>query len=350
MRSREFIIEGLGNWINDKLGRGTWSRPGDVVSGRTVSNYLDSSSPFPPVKDATDITKSPEYPDVSPAYQPTSSDIEIISENATSPVYVPSSPEYESREQTADEKMAENMKIWEEWRKYWDPKQQLMTHRYDEASKTWIKNQTYREIWGLNGGSQPDFQVGEPVYLRGGEVENGGSNYIWSIKHVGDKFITVENKDPNYSGGDDNIQVVQRHELLRPDEINPASINGEGLSFDKPMISQMSGGGRPPHHEYGTNNDGKIVFSPNIVVTTGNNNELSVPGLTSDATSIPQGVSTPVQFNGEPSVIRNISMNKMDTVMDSALDPVPKAAETTSSSSGGGLFDFAKGFFIKKMI
>jgi hypothetical protein len=42
MRASEFIIEGLGRWINDKLGRGSWSKPGDVVSGRTVSNYLDS--------------------------------------------------------------------------------------------------------------------------------------------------------------------------------------------------------------------------------------------------------------------------------------------------------------------
>lgn len=42
MRAGEFIIEDLGNWINDKLGKGTWSKPGDVVSGRTVSRYLDN--------------------------------------------------------------------------------------------------------------------------------------------------------------------------------------------------------------------------------------------------------------------------------------------------------------------
>ena len=42
MRAKDFLIEGLGNWINDKLGRGTRSKPGDVVSGKSVSNYLDS--------------------------------------------------------------------------------------------------------------------------------------------------------------------------------------------------------------------------------------------------------------------------------------------------------------------
>jgi hypothetical protein len=47
---------------------------------------------------------------------------------------------------------------------------------------------------------------------------------------------------------------------------------------------------------------------------------------------------------GEPSVIRNIPMAKMDPVKE----PEQKVQEPPSSS-GGGLLDFAKGFFIKKM-
>ena len=42
MRAYEFTVEGLGNWITDKLGKGSWTKPGDVVSGKTVSNYLSS--------------------------------------------------------------------------------------------------------------------------------------------------------------------------------------------------------------------------------------------------------------------------------------------------------------------
>ena len=42
MRATEFIAEGLGNWISNKLGKGSWSKPGDVVSGKTISRYLDS--------------------------------------------------------------------------------------------------------------------------------------------------------------------------------------------------------------------------------------------------------------------------------------------------------------------
>uniref|UniRef100_A0A6C0HIP2 DNA-directed RNA polymerase n=1 Tax=viral metagenome TaxID=1070528 RepID=A0A6C0HIP2_9ZZZZ len=311
-----------------------------------VSNYLESISPIIPVKDSSDNTQSPKYPDVSPAYEPTSAEMETLMLNATSPAYVPTSPAYEDREQTADEKMKADMKIWEEWRKYWDPETQSMTHRYDEATKTWIKNQLFEEIWDLKGGSsRPDFKVGEPVYLRGGE---GEPNTIWAIKHIGDKFITVENPNPNYSGGDDTIQVVGRHELIRPHEINMAN-DREGLSFDKPMFNQMGGRERIPSHSNGTNNDGKIVFAPQIVVTTGNDNTTTIPTPSSNTSDMSQDEQGPEAITGEPSVIRNISMASPEPVkMDSALEPAPKPS-SESSFSGGGLLDFAKGFFIKKM-
>jgi DNA-directed RNA polymerase II subunit RPB2 len=309
---------------------------------KNVSNFLDSVSPFPPVKDDTN---SPQYPNVSPAYEPTSADLAEMQANATSPDYVPSSPVYEPRDSiSTEENLEEKMKQWEEHRKYWDPKEQRMTHRYDEATKTWIKNKTFNEIWGLNGGgSQEDFQVGDPVYLRGGE--NGEPDAMWAIKHIGDKFITVENTNPNYSGGDDSIQVVERHELLRPSDIN---MDG-GLSFDKPMFNQMGGGReRQPQHLNGTNNDGKIVFAPQIVVTTGNDNTMTIPSASTDGKQLEQRSQGDSASIGEPSVIRNISMDKMQPAMDSALEPPQKPAEPINAG-GGGLLDFAKGFFIKKM-
>jgi hypothetical protein len=42
MRAYEFTVEGLGSWAKNKLGRGSWTKPGDVVSGKTISNYLSS--------------------------------------------------------------------------------------------------------------------------------------------------------------------------------------------------------------------------------------------------------------------------------------------------------------------
>ena len=211
-----------------------------------------------------------------------------------------------------------------------------MTHHYDEESKTWIKNKTYEEIWNIKGGQNSDFKIGEQVYLRGGR-----DNSIWNVKHVGDKFVTVENDAPNYAGDDDNIQVVSRHELLRPSEVSIAK--NDGLSFDKPMFSQMGGRERNPQND---SNDGKIVFAPQIVVTTGNDNNMTIPA-TSSTTEMPNE-HTPSPFNGESSVIRNISMDKMEPAKTDSISEAP-SKEPEPSSSGGGLLDFAKGFFIKKM-
>uniref|UniRef100_A0A6C0JXQ0 DNA-directed RNA polymerase n=1 Tax=viral metagenome TaxID=1070528 RepID=A0A6C0JXQ0_9ZZZZ len=307
-----------------------------------VPKYLESISPGPLNEPQKQKAESPQYPSVSPAYEPTSDEIENIPDNATSPVYFPeSSPEYVPTQgikpykpPTAAE-MEQHMKIWEEWRKYYDPKTQSMTHRFDEETKTWVKNKTHEEIWGIGGGQ--DYQVGEPVYLRGGEDQTQ-----WTIKHIGDKFITVENHDPYYTGGEDTIQVVARHELLRPDKVNRA--NNDELSFDKPMFSKMGGKIHNDNQQQNDSNDGKIVFAPQIVVTTGNDNNMTIPAVSNAV--VPNGEQA--DTIGEPSIIRNISMPKMEqTKMDSVLEPEPKSPEP--SSSGGGLLDFAKGFFIKKM-
>jgi hypothetical protein len=63
------------------------------------------------------------------------------------------------------------------------------------------------------------------------------------------------------------------------------------------------------------------------------------------------GQSEPSSFSGGSSAIQNISMAKMEPAKtDSFADQALKAPEQTSSSnSSGGLLDFAKGFFIKKM-
>ena len=324
-----------------------------------VKDKLESISPMAsynelPIDSSEYNTRSPQYPYGSPVYEPSSSEIREMEKNANSPAYypgspayapgspayvpgsptyVPGSPTYSPEKMTAADKMEETMK---EWRKYWDPENQRMTHHYDEESKTWIKNKTYEEIWNIKGGQNSDFKIGEQVYLRGGR-----DNSIWNVKHVGDKFVTVENDAPNYAGDDDNIQVVSRHELLRPSEVSIAK--NDGLSFDKPMFSQMGGRERNPQND---SNDGKIVFAPQIVVTTGNDNNMTIPA-TSSTTEMPNE-HTPSPFNGESSVIRNISMDKMEPAKTDSISEAP-SKEPEPSSSGGGLLDFAKGFFIKKM-
>jgi hypothetical protein len=272
--------------------------------------------------------ESPQYPDVSPAYRPPS---EENSPGSESPVYG----------RLTSKEMEEHEKVWDEWRKYYDPQEQRMTHRFDEATKTWVKNKTFEEIWSMKGG-KPDFQIGESVFLRGGKRHKPHK-----VKHVGDKFITVETQYP--SDDEDTIQVVEPYELLRPSEINPANI--DGLSFDRPMFNQMdnpitSNNGYPNEQS-----DGKIVFAPQIVVTTGNDNNMTIPAVSNTPELMNGGQPEPSSFSGGSGAIQNISMTKMEPAKtDSFADQVLKAPEQTSSSnSSGGLLDFAKGFFIKKM-
>jgi hypothetical protein len=284
--------------------------------------YLNNESP------QYSRNESPQYPDVSPAYRPPSSSSNEYVPGSESPVY----------KRPTSKEMEEHEKVWEEWRKYYDPQEQRMTHRFDEATKTWVKNQTFEEIWGLKGG-KPAFQMGEIVNLRGGK-----DHKQHKIKHVGDKFITLETQYP--SDDEDTIRVVEPYEILRPDEINYA--NTDGLSFDRPMFSPMdmrdySNGPQKSH------SDGKIVFAPQIVVTTGNDNNMTVPAFSGIPEST-NGEQSDSSFAGGSEAIRNISMAEMAPAKNEYLpEQASKAPEPmANASSGGGLFDFAKGFFIKK--
>jgi hypothetical protein len=77
---------------------------------------------------------------------------------------------------------------------------------------------------------------------------------------------------------------------------------------------------------------------------------MTIPSASTDGKEIEQTSQGDSASIGEPSVIRNISMDKMQPVIGSALEPAQKPAESINAGgSGGGLLDFAKGFFIKKM-
>jgi hypothetical protein len=87
-------------------------------------------------------------------------------------------------------------------------------------------------------------------------------------------------------------------------------------------------------------------------VTTGNDNNMTIPTVSSSPELSNSGQPDLSSFSGGSSALRNISMAKMEPVTTESLaeleSKVPEP--TTSSSSGGvGLLDFAKGFFIKKM-
>jgi len=79
-------------------------------------------------------------------------------------------------------------------------------------------------------------------------------------------------------------------------------------------------------------------------VNTGNNNNITDEGA-------PGGESTPGAYQLPNNIdrgvgVRNVSIS--EPIMNPAEEPREPVAETPKSV-GGGLLDFAKGFFIKKM-
>jgi hypothetical protein len=128
---------------------------------------------------------------------------------------------------------------------------------------------------------------------------------------------------------------------MRPSEVNMANMSG-GIEFDKPMFQL---GGKPQTNAQ-DNNEGRIVFAPQIVVTTGNDNNMTIP---SSQNQEPLQSTNDIPFTN--SVIRNVSMDQMEPVKSRSIEiSEPKPVEPeVSGGGGGGLLDFAKGFFIKKM-
>ena len=317
--------------------------------------YPPNSPSFPPGFQVYD-PKSPQYNPTSPAYAPGSPAYAPVSPAYVpgSPAYVPGSPAYEpslnnsSPEYRPDSPEYQPNAIYfgtpdfgphtgigegptaEEYAKYFDPKLQRMTHIYDRNTKTWVENNDVSNIWNMNGGGSRDYALGESVFLRGGTKHDN-----WKVKHVGKQFITLINETP--TNDEDDIKVVSRHEVMKAEDIRITPYENE-IAFDKPMIhpGEYMNTAQP--------NADKIVFSPRIVVNTGNNNNITDEGAQG-------GESTPGEYQLPSNIergtgVRNVSIS--EPIMNPAEEPREPVSETPKSV-GGGLLDFAKGFFIKKM-
>ena len=307
----------------------------NYISGKrkNVPDKLESLSLVSsPVIDKT----SPAYAPYSPAYEPDSAEMrEMVSRR--------DDEQYPSYEPTMSDSYSSYGETEDDYRKYWDKETQQMTHYYDKEKKSWIKNKTFNDMWNIKGGDEePDFNIGETVFLRGSEY----GNIPWQIKHIGDKFITVVNDDiVNQSGIEDSIQVVERADLIRSSDIHMANQANAREPYEKNMfdlpIMQNGGNHALPR------NDPSIYFAPNIVVNTGNDNNMSIPGSPNDENHLEQ-LSQP--FN-DGNAIRNVSMPQMNTPiqkLDAQESSNISDQSSNSNTSGGGLLDFAKGFFIKK--
>jgi DNA-directed RNA polymerase II subunit RPB2 len=322
----------------------------ESIAEQQYAYYPPTSPAYYPASPAYD-PGSAAYAPTSPAYDPGSA-----AYAPTSPVYTYEPPGYQhdSTEYVPGQQVYMGTSTFgpptgtygtnspdiheqpsaEEYAKYFDQKQQRMTHIYDKNTKTWVENNAISNIWNMNGGGSHDFTLGEQVILRGGHNKHDN----WKVKHVGKQFITLINETP--SEDDDDIKVVSRHEIMKAEDIHiAASPYDNAVPFNKPMIYPTNGNMDMPQP-----NADKIVFSPRIVVNTGNNNNITDEGA-------PGGESAPGAYHLPNNIdrgvgVRNVSIS--EPIMNPAEEPREPVAETPKSV-GGGLLDFAKGFFIKKM-
>jgi hypothetical protein len=181
------------------------------------------------------------------------------------------------------------------------------------------------------GGVNNEFHEGEVVYLRGGK----NPKKRWNVKHVGNKFVTIDAVDPSMDDEDD-LLVVTRQELIKEGDIPPvANHRGQYDMFDKPMI-------RNDENNQDSRKDG-IIFAPNIVVNTGNENTIGTNG-------VPQENIEELDNNTKPIINKTggFTMSSPKQISESVPEVKQDSGQAPSISNGFGIIDFAKNFIIKK--
>ena len=177
----------------------------------------------------------------------------------------------------------------------------------------------------LEGGSKIEsqsnnvFQLGEPVYLRGGK---GKPNRVWNVKdNGGGEYITIETQDmEGFDDIGDSIRVVSPMDLYRPSDINMNPMYPNQPYYEQPYNQQMPMPMSSPMNPYGM---GGINVNPVIKIVNGPDHSVDLVGKKND------GSENGMNFNQG---------------MIPSHPPMEKTEATDS-----GVIDFSKPLIIKKM-
>jgi hypothetical protein len=281
--------------------------------------YSDESLDFYKSSSPTGIEpQSPQYPDISPAYEPSNTP----PMNTSSPGYVPGTPEYPTppfpppnQPQIGETKQPE----------YSPPEPPTLM---DNITKT-INNLNPFAKGG--GGGNPI--VGGTVYYRGSTDMGLSPNHIWNVKRLGDPFITIETLDPVLH--DNTVLVVHPSELMDTTNIPPES---EFFRDYMPIQNSVPNYPTSPYMSSPmmdrNSAPAPIQFNPMIKIVNGDDNSKNID--TPNASTAGLIESEGSSLNTEPIKVKH------------ATKPNGGApAEKTSGSSGnegGGLFG-GSGFF-----
>ena len=194
------------------------------------------------------------------------------------------------------------------------------------------------------GTYQYNEEIGKSVRITGGEkVHYRGdkkTNRLWTVKNIGDKFITIVTDDYDNLTPEDVIKVVDRQDLYKPGD------------FSYPIVQQM---GNPMGHQ-----------GPTPMVPQGPMNGMIPNGINfAPVIKINNGgyeYSNDTEQNGQqpsemPNLIENVKSNdriKMEEPQTGGI-VVKKdggSSQAPDNSSGGGIFTNlanAASFVIKKI-
>ena len=147
--------------------------------------------------------------------------------------------------------------------------------------------------------SVPKFQVGEKVFLRGG---NGNPNRLWNVRDTGGgEFITIDTDDMrDFNDVGESIKVVNPYEIYRPNDIVYANNNSNMMdpNMMDPMYQQQQQQQQQYYDQpqmmnpYGM---GGINVNPVIKIVNGPDNSVDLAsGKKNDA------VQDGMNYNSEP--------------------------------------------------
>jgi hypothetical protein len=237
---------------------------------------------------------SPTYPEgVSPAYQP--SPVEAELEQGDSPVYNPN-----------------QQKIYSPHSPVSPPP---FGHRYEMPPV----NQSGGSILDVLSEQAQTFHIGEPVMYRGG----GDPTRLWTITHIGDKFIKIEPQTIDGLHPADDVKIVTAMDIYRP-----VMQDDTRIPFDPYGHPDMT----HPYASSGFPANPTINFAP-VIKIVNDGNDYSTEPLVSTATPLSS-------HSGDPILHTSTSHMNIAT---------PTKEKASDESTGDvGKIDFSK-LVIKKV-
>jgi DNA-directed RNA polymerase II subunit RPB2 len=285
--------------------------------------YIASSSELAEIAEkqrALDTSGSPKYNPNSPQYNPNSPQYNPNSPqyNPTSPQYNPTSPQYNPTSPQYNPNSPQ-----------YNPNDEPENREKFDKNGSPIYNP-------YSGGGDQDYKVGDVVFFRGG---GNKPNRKWSVKNVGNKFVTIDTEDLNgLDSLDDSIQVVTRRDIYKPDLMNELG-NGLGNGLYNGLGNELENNqyGVEQFQEQMHNNNNNlspypnVTISPIIKVVNGPDNSVGTP-LHSDHSSHSDSSDQPDNSTGQtvhsaPVYMSNLTEPTKNTGLRGASAPIAKPAD-----------------------